>query len=73
MDGYTDKQKQAALSTLFGAEAIQEMNILLDAGSDTLKTYTQSLADSTGQTEKMAAVMRDNLQGSIDGMKSARE
>lgn len=42
----TDEQKQAALATLFGAEAIQEMNVLLDQGAEELQRYTDELNNS---------------------------
>ena len=69
----TNEQKQAALTTLFGAEAIQEMNILLAAGSDELSRYTEELINSDWKTAEMADTMRDNLQGSINNLKSAFE
>jgi len=70
---YTNQQKQASLSTLFWAEAIQEMNILLAAGGDEISNYTKELEDSDWATAKMSATMRDNLQGSVNNLKSVTE
>lgn len=69
--GLTDKQKQAAITTLFGAEAIQEINVLLSAGSEQLVEYTQKLKDSGGVAQEMATTQLDNLAGKYTLLKSA--
>ena len=71
--GMTDKQKQATLATLFGAEAIQEMNILLSKGSKGIAEFTEKLSDSEGAAGKMAEIRLDNLAGDITKLQSATE
>ena len=71
--GMTDKQKQAALSTLFGNEAIQEFNILLGTGSEQLREYTKEIKNSDGAANEMATTMEDNLAGDFKKLKSALE
>lgn len=69
--GMTDEQKQFNLSTLFGAEAIQEMNVLLSAGSDNLGKYTESMRNAGGVADEMAKKQMDNLAGSIERLSGA--
>lgn len=71
--GMTDEQKQMALSTLFEAEAIQEMNILLSTGSTKLQEYTSELSDAEGAAKKMANTRLDNLAGDLTLLESAVE
>ncbi len=71
--GLTTKQQQAALSTLFGNEAIQEMNILLAQGSDQIRYWTQELENAEGTALRMAMVKLDNLAGDFVTLRSASE
>ncbi|MGE6515201.1 phage tail tape measure protein [Lysinibacillus sphaericus] len=71
--GLTMKQKSAALTTLFGAEAYKHWAILLESGSDTLAQYTKELENSDGTAQRMADTMVDNLAGSMLMLKSALE
>ncbi|WP_053404998.1 phage tail tape measure protein [Persicobacter sp. CCB-QB2] len=71
--GLTTKQQQAALSTIFGNEAIQEMNILLAAGSDQIRYWTQELENAEGTAAKIAATKLDNLAGDFVTLRSASE
>ena len=72
-DGLTMKQKSAAITTLFGAEAYKHWAILLESGSDILKTHTKSLENADGTAKRMADTMNDNLAGSVLMLKSALE
>ena len=69
--GMTDQQRQAAIATIFGAEAMQEINVLLAAGSEQLESYTKQLEEAGGTAQKMADEQLDNLTGSITLLKSA--
>ncbi len=68
--GLNDKQKQAALSTIFGNEAIQEMNILLAEGSDKIRYWTDELDNADGAAKKMANIKLDNLSGDFQILQS---
>ena len=72
-EGLTMKQKSSAITTLFGAEAYKHWAILLESGSDILKTHTKSLENADGTAKRMADTMVDNLGGSILMLKSALE
>lgn len=69
--GLTDEQRQQAISILFGAEAIQEFNVLLSNGSAKLADYTKQLTDSGGAADKMAKTQMDNLAGSVELLSGA--
>jgi len=69
--GMTQQQKQATISTIFGGEAIQEINGLLADGSVRLREYTKELEDSEGAAAQMADTQEDNLVGSFTKLKSA--
>ena len=71
--GLTSEQKQAAIATLFGAESLQEVNILLETGSEELAKYQNSLENSSGAGEKMADTMTNNVWGSLKRIGSAFE
>ncbi|GAK09005.1 phage tail tape measure protein [Geomicrobium sp. JCM 19038] len=69
----TEEQQAAALSTLFGAEAMRHWAILVDQGSESLAANTQMLEESEGAAAEMANTMMDNAQGALIEFKSALE
>src|SRR5690606_4276174 len=73
MAGLTDQQRQATISTLFGAEASKHWITLLSDGSKDIGKFTKELENSKGAADKMASTMSDNLKGAIDSLKSAFE
>lgn len=70
LDGMTDKQKAATLSTIFGAEAYKSWSVLLDKGSDALGENTTALEQADGKAKEMATTMGDNLQGKFKQLTS---
>jgi TP901 family phage tail tape measure protein len=73
MSGFTDKQKQSALATLFGAEAIQEINILMAEGADKIRYWTGELENSEGTAKRIAEMKLDNLAGDFKILRSTTE
>lgn len=73
MKGYTDKQKEQTISTIFGQEAMSGMLTLIAAGPTQLNELTNSLKNSDGAAKEMAATMKNNLKGSIDQLKGSLE
>ncbi len=73
LGGLNDQQKQSALSTIFQSEAIQELNILLSAGSREVERFTKNLDQSEGTARYMAQVKLDNLAGDFTKLRSASE
>lgn len=73
MVGLSDKQRTAAVSTIFGAEAIQEMSILLAEGGDKLRYWTNELDNADGTAKRMANTKLDNLAGDFQILKSTTQ
>lgn len=69
----TDKQKQATLATLFGGEAIQEMNILLAEGAGKIRYWTDELENAEGTAKRMSDIKLDNLAGDFQILKSSNQ
>lgn len=66
LDGQTDAQKTATLAQLVGTEAVSGMLALMSAGPGEIDKMTASLENSGGASEKTAAIMKDNLKGTLD-------
>ena len=73
MSGLTDEQKQNALVTIFGQEALSGMLALIAAGPDELNNLTNGFENCDGAAKGMADTMQNNLQGKITQFKSALE
>lgn len=61
--GMTTQQRDAALSSVFGTEAMKGANIMLATGSERYKELENAIRDSNGVAKEMA----DNLEGGIGG------
>ncbi|MCP8970575.1 phage tail tape measure protein [Ectobacillus ponti] len=73
MNGMTDAQKVAAMSTIFGTEAVSGMLAIVNAGPQELDNLTKSLQNSGGASAEAAKKMKDNLGGSLDNLKGSVE
>lgn len=71
--GLSEQQKQQAISTIFGQEAMSGMLTLIQAGPDELDKLTNSLRNSDGAAKSMADTMLNNTKGSIEAMKGSLE
>lgn len=71
--GLTDEQKQNALVTLFGQEALSGWMVLLEAGPEALAEMTEGLENCDGAAQNMATTMLDNLKGAIEGLSGSLE
>jgi TP901 family phage tail tape measure protein len=69
----TMQQKQQAISTIFGTEAMSGMLTLVDAGPEQLDTLTNSLKNSDGAAKAMATTMQNNTKSSIEQMRGSLE
>ena len=65
MKGLSDEQKATALTTIFGADAIQGANVLIEQGADGIRKYTEQV-NQAGFANKQAADLTDNLAGDIE-------
>lgn len=73
MTGLTDAEKQNALVTLFGQEALSGMMVLLENGPEKLSELTKSLESCDGAASKMSKTRLDNLAGDIEELGGAME
>lgn len=64
----TMEQKQQAISTIFGQEAMSGMLSLIEAGPEELERLTNSLKNSNGAAKEMATTMQDNAKSSVEQM-----
>lgn len=61
----TDEQRQSALATIFGTDAIRAASILYDQGSAGISQWTKDV-DESGFAAKTAAEKTNNLSGDIE-------
>jgi TP901 family phage tail tape measure protein len=69
----TPQQQMNATATLFGAEAVDKWTVLLNAGSDTIRHYTEELEAANGTARRMAETKMDNLAGDFKKLQSASQ
>ena len=84
---YTDEQRAAAISQIFGQRAIKQVSTLLDAqkevvtengkefltGSDAIRGFAEELDNTGNSAERTASIIQDNLAGDVNKFKSALE
>ena len=73
MDGWTQEQKTAALSTIFGTEAVSGMMEVISQADGKVDEYTKTLENSGGAAEEVASKQMDNLKGALTELGSAFE
>lgn len=71
--GMGDTQKAAALSAVFTADSIKGMNLVLNAGTDSIRDFESKLSHCEGSAEEMAKVLNDNLEGDTKALGSAMD
>lgn len=72
LSGLTDQQRAAALSTLFGREAMSAATVLYGEGAAGIQKYMQAIEDQ-GNAAAIGARRNDNLKGAIEALKGAGE
>ena len=72
LGGLSQAQQNAALKTIFGADAIRAANILMSEGSDGIESWTQQVNDQ-GYAAETAATKMDNLKGDLAALGGAFE
>lgn len=71
--GLTQEQKNQAMATLFGQEALSGMLVLTDQGPEKLAGLTKGLEESSGAAKAAADIMMDNTKGAVEEMTGALE
>lgn len=72
LSGLTQEQQNAALATIFGADAQRVANILFQEGAAGVAAMNEQIANSPKASE-MAATRLNTLKGSIESLKGAFE
>ncbi|MER6531152.1 phage tail tape measure protein [Streptomyces sp. NPDC001508] len=68
----TPEARNAAMATIFGADAVRSATILYELGADGIRGYTKAVNDQ-GAAGRMAAIQTDNLIGDLERLRSAIE
>lgn len=71
--GLTDQEKQAAIATIFGQEALSGVTVLMQNGKQGLTDLTNELDNASGSADKMAKTMQNNTKSAIEQMGGALE
>lgn len=72
LGGLSQAQQNAALKTIFGADAIRAATILMNGGGDAVRKYT-SAVDQFGYAGDMAGKRMDNLKGDLENLAGSVE
>ena len=72
MSGLTQAQRNQALATIFGSDAIRAANVLYNEGADGIAEWTEKVSDS-GYAAQQAAAKNDNLRGDLENLSGSFE
>lgn len=72
-EGMTDVEADAALSAIFGTEALKGINIVREQGTDAIRDQEAKLRDCDGAAKEMNETMNAGTKGTLTAMKSALE
>ena len=70
--GLTQEQRNAALSIIFGSDAVRAANVLYSEGSEGIAGWTKAVSDS-GFAADVASKKNDNLKGDIEQLSGSFE
>lgn len=73
LSGLTQEQRNQALITIFGQEALSGMLVMMEKGPEALGELTESFEQVEGAAEEMANIMLDNTSGALEEMGGALE
>lgn len=73
LEGMSQEQRNAALSSVFQQQALQGINPLLGEGSDRYEELRTSIQESEGASDRMSDTMEGTLGGSFRALKSQVE
>lgn len=72
MEDLTPAQRNAAMATIFGADAVRAANVLYSQGADGIREWTEAV-DQQGAASETAAKLTDNLMGDFERLTGALE
>ncbi|MDE6087509.1 MAG: phage tail tape measure protein, partial [Oscillospiraceae bacterium] len=69
----SETERSAALSSVFTADSIKGMNLVLNSGVDSVRKLEAGLSDCAGTADEMAKTLNDNLAGDVTYLESAMD
>jgi len=72
LDNLSSAQRNAALQTIFGTDAIRAANILYNQGGDGIQSWIDKVNDQ-GYAAEVAGIKMDNLSGDLEKLKGSLE
>lgn len=72
MSTLTQEQRNQALATIFGSDAIRAANVLYNEGAEGIAEWTDVVSES-GFAAEMAAAKNDNLNGDLENLSGSFE
>lgn len=72
LSGMTAEQRNAALATLFGSDAVRGASVLYEQGEAGMRKYIAAV-DDQGAAARMAARQTDNLKGDLEQLRGTFE
>lgn len=70
MKNLSPEARNAAMSVMFGSDAVRAANVLYDQGADGINEWIAAVDDS-GYAAETAALMQDNLRGDLEKLGGA--
>lgn len=67
MSGLSQEQRNQALATIFGSDAIRAANVLYEQGAEGIDDWTKKVSDS-GYAAEQAAAKNNNLKGDLESL-----
>lgn len=72
MGGLSEEERNAAMATIFGADAVRAATQLYSQGADGVEKWTETVSQS-GYAAEMASTRTDNLQGDLEQLSGSFE
>lgn len=72
MSGLSQEQRNQALATIFGTDAIRAANVLYEQGAEGIDDWTKAVSQS-GYAADLAAKKNDNLKGDLENLSGSFE
>ena len=72
MSGLSQEQRNQALATIFGSDAIRAANVLYEQGAEGIDDWTKKVSDS-GYAAEQAAARNNNLKGDLENLSGSFE
>ena len=72
LSGMSQEQRNAALNTIFGADAVRAANVLYKEGENGIADWTDAVSES-GFAAEQAAAKNNNLKGDLENLSGSFE